>query len=159
MAITDTTDGTEDIPENLLETFALSPTDWRKAQKDDPTLRCIIHSLQTGTRVSASRTQTKPTLDCRYLKEWDRYFLSRDGVLYRKTIINEQEFQQLVIPIDFRDVVFRALHDDLGHQGKDRTISLIKQRFFWPGIDSYVRDRVRQCSRCESHNKVGLLAL
>ena len=120
MAITDTSDGTEDIPENLLETFALSPTDWRKAQKDDPTLRCIIHSLQTGTRVSASRTQTEPTLDCRYLKEWDRYFLSRDGVLYRKTIINEQEFQQLVILIDFGDVVFRALHDDLGHQGRDR---------------------------------------
>ena len=148
MAITDTTDGTEDIPENLLETFTLSPKDWRKAQKDDPTLRCIIHSLQTGSRVSASRTQTESTLDCRYLKEWDRFFISRDGVLYRKTIINEQEFQQLVIPIDFRDVVFRALHDDLGHQGRDRTISLIKQRFFWPGIDSYVWDRVRQCSRC-----------
>ena len=36
----------------------------------------------------------------------------------------------------------------LGHQGTDRTTSLIKQRFFWPGMDSYIRERVRQCERC-----------
>ena len=41
--------------------------------------------------------------------------------------------------------MFHALH---GHQGRDRTISLIKRRFFWPGMYSYVRDRMRQCSRC-----------
>lgn len=44
--------------------------------------------------------------------------------------------------------MFRALHDDLGHQGRVRTTSLVKQRFFWSGIDSYIRDRVKQCDRC-----------
>ena len=44
MSITDTTDDTEDVPENLLETFALSPKDWKKAQKDAHTLRCTISS-------------------------------------------------------------------------------------------------------------------
>ena len=34
------------------------------------------------------------------------------------------------------------------HQSRDRTTSLVKQRFFWPGIDSYIRDRVEQCDRC-----------
>ena len=48
----------------------------------------------------------------------------------------------------FKDVVFHALHDDLGHQGRDRTISLVKQRFFWSGMDADKQDRVRQCERC-----------
>ena len=25
---------------------------------------------------------------------------------------------------------------------------LIKQRFFWPGMDAYIRERVRQCEDC-----------
>ena len=46
IAITDTTDGTEEISENLFGTFALCPKDWRKAQKDDPTLRSTISGLR-----------------------------------------------------------------------------------------------------------------
>ena len=53
-----------------------------------------------------------------------------------------------MIPLSYRDLVFKALHDSLGHQGRDRTTSLIKQRFFWPGIDAYVRDRIQNCDRC-----------
>ena len=37
MAIADTIVDTKDISENLLDTFALSPNDWRKAQGDDST--------------------------------------------------------------------------------------------------------------------------
>ena len=148
MAITDATDPTDNIPEQLLEANALSSKDWRKAQRNDPTLKFIIDNLQIGSRVPASQTRLKSSVDRRYLKDWDRLFISVDGVLYRKAIINEQEFRQLVIPLEYRDTIYRALHDDLGHQGRDRTTSLVKQRFFWPGIDSYIRDRVRQCHRC-----------
>ena len=52
------------------------------------------------------------------------------------------------MPITYRDDIFKALHYDLGHQGRDRTTSLIKQRFFWPGIDAFVAEQVRQCNRC-----------
>ena len=63
--------------------------------------------------------------------------------LYRKAVINGQDFQQLFLPMAFRDVVFQALPDDLGHQGRDRTTSLVKQRFYWPGIDSLIRREFR----------------
>ena len=148
VAVSDSPVWSENIPEQMLEAHALSTKDWRKAQRDDPTLKVIINNLQSGSRVQSSLTQTNPAVDGRYLKHWDRLFLSEDGVLFRKATINEQEFRQLVIPLEYRDIVFRALHDDLGHQGRDRTTSLVKQRFFWPGIDFYIRDRVKQCDRC-----------
>ena len=138
---------TDDIPEQLLEAHALSSKDWRKAQREDATLRVIIDHLQTGSRVPAQQIQTNPVFNRRYLKDWDKLFLHQD-VLYRKAVINRQDFQQLVLPLAFRDVVFQALHDDLGHQGRDRTISLVKQRFYWPGIDSYIKERVQACDRC-----------
>ena len=132
-----------DIPESLLQAHALSSMDWRKAQRQDPTLKVIIDNLEVGSRVSAQQTQ----IDRRYLKEWEKYYISQD-VLYRRGELNGQPFQQLVLPLEFRDSVFEALHDDLGHQGRDRTISLVKQRFYWPGIDSYVKEKVQNCDRC-----------
>ena len=35
-----------------------------------------------------------------------------------------------------------------GHQGSDRTMSLIKQRFFWSGMEIYIKDKVASCERC-----------
>ena len=41
-----------------------------------------------------------------------------------------------------------GLHDEAGHQGRDRTLSLVKSRFYWPGMDGDVGKKVRNCPRC-----------
>ena len=147
LAFSQPADTLEDIPEDLIQAHALTSKDWRKAQRDDPTLKLVIDHLKTGSRISVQQIQNNPTLDRRYFRDWEKLYLSQD-VLYRKAQLNDQDFQQLVIPLSYRDLVFKALHDSLGHQGRDRTTSLIKQRFFWPGIDAYVRDRIQNCDRC-----------
>ena len=143
LAFTQTDTDAEHIPESLLHAHALSSMDWRKAQQQDPTLKIIIDNLEVGSRVSAQQTQ----IDRRYLKEWEKYYLSQD-VLYRRGELNGQQFQQLVLPLELRDSVFEVLHDDLGHQGRDQTTSLLKQRFYWPGIDAYMKEKIQNCDRC-----------
>ena len=73
--------------------------------------------------------------------------MSQD-ILYRRGELNGQPFQQPVLPLELRDVVYTALYDDLGHQDRDRTTSLVKQRFYWPEVDAYVKERVQKCDRC-----------
>ena len=143
----DPIDSQVEIAENILQASALSDKDWRKAQQQDPTLNLAVQYLKSGAGKPASQILANPSYDTRYLKDWDRLYL-RNGILYRTGSVNHQEFQQLVVPLTYRDDIFEALHSDLGHQGRDRTTSLIKQRFFWPGIDSFVAERVRQCHRC-----------
>ena len=71
----------------------------------------------------------------RYIRDWDKLQL-RDGVLYRKASVGSIDCLQMLLPVELRDEVFTALHDDLGHQGRDRAVSLFKQRFYWPGMES-----------------------
>ena len=40
------------------------------------------------------------------------------------------------------------MHDDVGHQGRDRTLSLVRQRFYWPGLETDVEEKVKKCVRC-----------
>ena len=41
-----------------------------------------------------------------------------------------------------------GLHDEADHQGRDRTLSLVKSRFYWPGMDGDVEKKARNCIRC-----------
>ncbi len=49
--------------------------------------------------------------------------------------------------------MFNAYHDDLGHQGRDRTTSVMKQRVFWPGMEQFIEDHVKRCGRCIRRKK------
>ena len=120
--------------------------DWRIAQRKDPTIGLIIQQLKTDARKPAPQVLASPMYNARHAKDWDKLYLCND-ILHRKGTVSNQEFGQLVVPLTFWNEIFKALHKDLGHQGRDRTTSLIKQRFCWPGIDSYVRDRVQLCDR------------
>ena len=63
-------------------------------------------------------------------------------------MIDGQQTTQLVLPVHYRSIVLKLLHDDSGHQGRDQTISLVRSRFFWPGLDSDVKKKVKTCDRC-----------
>jgi transposase InsO family protein len=41
-----------------------------------------------------------------------------------------------------------ALHNDMGHPGKNRMLSLIRDRFYRPGMDKAVDEWISQCGRC-----------
>jgi transposase InsO family protein len=103
--------------------------------------------MEKGTRSTAKRVSNNISPVVRYLREWDSLEL-KEGVLFRYSQYKDQRYKQLVLPDAVKDEVFRALHDDLGHQGRDRTTSLFKQRFFWIGMDAYIEDKIRNCSRC-----------
>ena len=53
-----------------------------------------------------------------------------------------------MLPSSLAETIFRAYHDDLGHQGRDRTTSLIRRRYFWPGMNTYIKTMVQLCERC-----------
>ena len=134
------------IPEEMLEGTALTSQDWSKAQQSDRNLQFVIDRLIEGQRPTIEQLKAQ-SIDKRYLLDWDKYSL-KESVLHRTTLLNGEECDQLVLPASMKDTIFKAYHEDLGHQGRDRTTSLIKRRFFWPGMNKYIRERVQTCDRC-----------
>ena len=85
-----------------------------------------------------------------YLK-FQKYLLRIDGLLHRTVQLKHQvqPTDQLVLPYRFRKRMVLACHDELGHLGMDRTLAVVQNRVYWPGMSRDVREHIHTCGRCE----------
>uniref|UniRef100_A0A8C7YJX3 Gypsy retrotransposon integrase-like protein 1 n=1 Tax=Oryzias sinensis TaxID=183150 RepID=A0A8C7YJX3_9TELE len=125
---------------------SLSEEELQVKQRSDPTLKEVIHQLETGEQVPPTARKELPELPL-LLRELKRLEL-RNNILYRKRREGDEVKLQLVLPEDLRSIVLTSLHNDMGHLGIERTLDLIRSRFFWPRMSSDVETKIRTCDRC-----------
>lgn len=70
------------------------------------------------------------------------------GLLYREVLTESDKKHQLVLPSCYVEQVLTGLHNDMGHPSKDRTLSLLRDRFFWPGMTADTDSWISNCERC-----------
>ena len=77
------------------------------------------------------------------MRDFDKLRIE-NGILYRV----KTEGLQLVLPSSKREEALNGLHNDVGHMGRDRTLDLVRARFFWPGMASDVKLKIMNCEAC-----------
>ena len=74
------------------------------------------------------------------------------GVLYRKPILDNSAERkprlQLILPKHLTKKVLNSCHDQVGHQGIVRILSLLRERFYWPGRHKETTLYVSKCQNC-----------
>jgi len=121
------------------------PQDIRRAQNSDPLVGTWMTYIRSGKRPN-HRVCSRPE-DNAMLRSFDHLRLKR-GALYREVKTESETVSQLVLPKSLVKEALTGLHDDIGHPGRDRTMALTKERFWWPGMSKDVEDWVRHCPRC-----------
>ena len=76
-------------------------------------------------------------------------FFIHNGLLYRYASDHSKDFCTLVIPKAWRYTILVGTHDKMGHQGNNRTYSLIKQQYYWKGMAKDVKDYIQRCPACQ----------
>lgn len=61
------------------------------------------------------------------------------GVLYGEIVESDETVKQLVLHSIYKQVM-TGLHNGVGHQGEDRTVSLLKETFHWLGNTTEITD-------------------
>ncbi|KAJ8348558.1 hypothetical protein SKAU_G00271470 [Synaphobranchus kaupii] len=116
-----------------------------KAQEDDAVIRSAIQAIKHGKW--PEENGSNPELP-RLKKEMGKLMM-KDGLLHRLSKRpSGEEVTQLVLPREFREVVLKATHDDLGHLGVERTADLLRNRFFWPKLACDVEQYIKNCGEC-----------
>ena len=111
-----------------------------------------------GFWVRAVRYKTQPYKDTLKKREdlamhklFNSLKLIRE-VLYRELDIDNEKKHLLLLPIYFIEHVLTGLHNDTRHPSKDRTLYLLPDCFYWPGMTSDTQNWIKKnCGRCIRH--------
>ena len=85
-----------------------------------------------------------------------QHYVVEDGALYNlftprtKHLDRVQAvMRRLCIPAPFREDVAIGLHDSNCHPGFDRTYSMARSRYWWPGMYAFIKQHVTTCLDCQ----------
>ena len=101
-------------------------------QKTDPFCKLISKCLSNG----------------KALKHETELFTHIRGLLYKHITDTRQKFLALVIPKSWKYTVLVEAHDKLGHQGNTCTYCLIKQKYYWKGMNKDIQKYIANSALC-----------
>ena len=132
----------------------LADSQWVIAQWGDQAIRLVMDWLRR-------RKDDNRTLD-QYLKhhvpDTERHIYAarqKDFVLWRNLLYlrvmpkrSNEDVLVFVVPGLKRQAAIDGCHRYLGHQGRDRTLSLLRERFWWPGMAQRMMMSIHNCEKC-----------
>ena len=152
-----------DVSRMLGETCPMTVSGWIDEQRADPVLARMLalkleYILDAPTK---SRLNQEPPEVKQLCQLWaDLVFV--DGILCRRwrDTATGTEYLQRLVPSKRRLELFKSLHmrPEGAHLGYDRVYPLVRQRYFWIGVSSDVRQWLKCCAICQqakSYDKKG----
>lgn len=121
---------------------SFTPGQLQQDQANDTHVGPVVQCKLSNTKPTSHQLKEHSVQSRVLLREWDKLKMDENGVMWRKTAHRNQ----LVLPERHRKTALRELHNEMGHQGIDRTVSLIRDRFFWPHMQREIEQYVMSCA-------------
>ena len=125
---------------------------WVLSQMNDPVLHYVVEWIRhpranTNTLDEFMQTRGVPEVDRRYYAQRQKDFVLKDDLLFLNiTPSNSTEaISVFVVPARKQQAAIDGCHRSAGHQGRDCTLSLMKERFWWPGMSRALVMAVSNC--------------
>ena len=128
-----------------------SHVELRQAQLEDPIIGEILQAKQGNCKPATEHAKGQNLEYRRLFQQWEQLTVS-DGILWREYAQPREDrgWTQLVVPKKFCQDILRDLHEGVtgSHLGEMKTLSKLKERFYWPGHYNDVRDWCQTCKAC-----------
>lgn len=128
------------------------PSLWHKSaklRKKDEQLSRVLWYKSLNRRPTRAEMNMEHPVVVILLKQWLKVHVGDDGVLRCTTGHGEQ----LAIPKVYQPLIFKELHQDMGHLVTERTLGLIRERCYWPQMQKDVEHFVTQVCECLKKKK------
>ena len=128
----------------------MSISEWQASQREDENIKKIL-DLMEKDKLMKYKPKSEDGEEVRNYLKLHKYLILINGVLHRTVQLKHQvkPVDQLVLPVRYRKRMVLACHDELGHLGMDRTLLILQDRVYWPGMAQDIREHIRMCGRCE----------
>ena len=141
---------------SMLPVGKMNTDDWRKFQAKDGVLAFLKEMMEKGELMTVQARDLMCPDEAKmeilsYLRNRKKLALV-DGVIYREVLSDDQmpHRLQLLLPKcgKQRLAALEGCHDEVGHLGLERTLSLLRDRFFWPRMAEDAASHIASCDKC-----------
>nr|XP_006822008.1 PREDICTED: uncharacterized protein LOC102809846 [Saccoglossus kowalevskii] len=116
----------------------------KAAQQEDQAINKIIQYKQKKCHPTQEERRGE-SHECKALmREWNKLFLDENGILRRRT----SSAVQLILPHKYKGLVYKELHEEMGHLGVERVVNLARQRFYWPHMQRDIEKYITKQCKC-----------
>ena len=128
----------------------LASPDIRSLQDADPVIQEVCRFWRQQQYPDFDERKLLSSAAQVLLRQWNR-LVEKSGLLYRRVQRPDggAPVLQLLLPAALIEEVLTLLHQEHGHQGVDRTLSLLQSRCYWPRMAQAVREWCAKCERCQ----------
>ena len=132
----------------------LANLDWVKEQNKDPVIPQVVRWINRPRGDHRKLEEYLAGVASNYEKHFyaarQKEFTIQDNLLYlQATPANSQDMAPVFVILSAdRQAAINGCHHSAGHQGRDHTLSLMKERFWWPGMSQALLRAVANCGRC-----------
>ena len=132
----------------------LADSQWVVTQHGDRAIRLVMDWLRR--RKDDNRTLDQfmkhevPDAERRIYAAHQKDFVLQHNLLYLKVMPkrSNEDVLVFVVPGLKWQAAIDGCHHYLGHQGRDRTLSLLRERFWWPGMAQRMMLSICNCEKC-----------
>ena len=125
----------------------MTSLEWSQAQNKDSAICQIIQAIQNKS-LDTLKIKQDISSDLKAFLRIRKQFILKRGILYRKFQVNDRARLQLVLLPSHRQKAMADCHYQIGHLGRDRVLELLRDRFFWPGMQMDVASYINSFPRC-----------
>ena len=136
--------------QELTTFFDFEKQDLHALQQSDPCLSKVYNFVSTNSEKPKYELYRHDNPEVKKLiKKWEHLRI-KDGILYRVLEENGSANEIIILPAALRPMMLRKMHDEMGHQGIERTLALLRKRCYWSSIAVDVEQHCKRCFRCKT---------
>ena len=131
-----------------------NPEEIHRLQLEDNIIGPVLRAVEKNEKPLPAQIKTMCPESRRLFQQFDQLKI-KDSQLYRrfhdpKDPRESGEHLQLVVPNVLKKDLLQELHAGVasGHLGEEKTMSRLRERFYWPGQWNAVQDWCRTCAVC-----------
>ncbi|KAK3083019.1 hypothetical protein FSP39_011806 [Pinctada imbricata] len=123
------------------------------AQMADKDIAAIFIAKENETRPEWSKISDGSGSLKTLWRMWDRIHILK-GMMYRQNFSDDGQPKQmqLIIPAQYKSHILQYFHDlpSGGHLGAEKTLSRVRNSFYWPRMKKEVEEYCKHCDACSS---------
>ena len=123
--------------------------DLKKGQQSEHWIVRVKNIVKENAVLTPAEKKKEPPDVQRLLSEQSKLSVNDNDLLYRKS----KDYHQIILPCRYKEAVYKELHMNMIHLGADRTLQLIRERFYWPGMEEEVRYFISNLCTCAGQKK------